>query len=334
MPEGPTASHRCFFCLYRDSELTVLYRITGIQWNDQAAYVRICCGFCESLPLSLHALRCIVGILNECSHGFNIRGGRGGAEELNGNFVRGILVLNSYKEQIPLFKLQGSCPGLNTNGSNITITTVLDAIQGTYLTIAFADCKSNELTVTCLVGFNFQPIGTLVTAAKVALLTTDNVDNFSLEELALHGTLEHDVSLSRNDLAVGDNIHFNATVFATLNNSNPEDSLINPDLTNTIKEFTVRLIESAFLSSVIGNVTTGVAPKNFIQMFFEQERLPMEEGWHRSEVPIEDDNFNLLIQGIGEAVHRWAPSGPIVCPWIRLQPEGEVSIVPIVVGTE
>ncbi|KAF9066024.1 hypothetical protein BDP27DRAFT_1200283, partial [Rhodocollybia butyracea] len=113
-----------------------------------------------------------------------------------------------------------------------------------------------------------------------------------------HGTIEHDVSLSRNDLPIGNNIHFNETVFATLKNSNPgadyynttsaaqvlvqrlaEDSLINPNLTNTIKELTVRIIESGFYLSVIGNVTTGVAPKNFVQTFFEQERLPLEEGW-------------------------------------------------------
>ncbi|KAF9051244.1 hypothetical protein BDP27DRAFT_1242802, partial [Rhodocollybia butyracea] len=120
-----------------------------------------------------------------------------------------------------------------------------------------------------------------------------------------HSTLEHDASFSRNNLAVGDNIHFNATVFATLNNLNPgidyynmtsaaqvlvqrlaEDNLINPNLTNTIKEFTIRIIESIFYLSVIGNVTTGVAPKNFGQIFFSQQRLPLEEGWHRSEVSI------------------------------------------------
>ncbi|KAF9063653.1 Peroxidase, family 2-domain-containing protein [Rhodocollybia butyracea] len=236
---------------------------------------------------------------------------------------------------------RGPCPGLNTlanhgflprNGSNITIPIVLGAIQE---------------------GFNLQPFALMRTIAKVGLLTSDNIDNFALEELALHGTLEHDASFSRNDLAIGDNIHFNATVFATLNNSNPgvdyynttsaaqvlvqrlaEDSLINPNLTNTIKEFTIRVIESTFYLSVIGNVTTGVAPKNFVQIFFSQERLPLEEGWHRSDVPIDEENFSNLQQTIEDAVTEWAPSGPIVCPWIRLQPEGDVSIVPEVEGTD
>ncbi|KAF9067699.1 Peroxidase, family 2-domain-containing protein [Rhodocollybia butyracea] len=228
---------------------------------------------------------------------------------------------------------RGPCPGLNTlanhgflprNGSNITIPIVLNAVQD---------------------GFNFQPTDLLRTGAKLGLLTTDNPDSFTLQELALHGTIEHDASLSRNDYALGDNIHFNATVFATLNNSNPgvdyynitsasqvlvqrlaEDSIANPNITNTVKEFTIRTIESALYLGVIGNITTGVVPKKFVQIFFEQERLPLEEGWHRSDVPIDDDNFGPLIGEIGEAT-PWAPSGPVTCPWIRLQPEGTPTIV-------
>ncbi|KAF9069840.1 Peroxidase, family 2-domain-containing protein [Rhodocollybia butyracea] len=235
---------------------------------------------------------------------------------------------------------RGPCPGLNTlanhgflprNGSNITIPVVLNAIKD---------------------GFNFYPTNLLRTAAKIGLLATENADNFSLEELALHGTLEHDVSLSRSDLSCGDHIHFNATVFATLKNSNPgvdyynatsagqvlvqrlaEETILSPNLTNTVKELTVRIVESGFYLSVMGNVTTGAAPKKFVQILFEQERLPIEEGWHRSEVPIMDDNFGTLIMAIGKAT-TWAPSGNIVCPWIRLQPEGYVSIIPPVPGTD
>ncbi|KAF9060232.1 Peroxidase, family 2-domain-containing protein [Rhodocollybia butyracea] len=236
---------------------------------------------------------------------------------------------------------RGPCPGLNTlanhgflprNGSNITIPIVLAAIKA---------------------GFNHEPTSLMRTAGKLGLLTTDNPDHFALEELALHGTIEHDASFSRSDLAIGDNIHFNATVFATLKNSNPgvdyynitsaaqvmvqrlaEDSLINPNLTNTIKEFSARVGESGLYLGVIGNITTGVAPKKFVQIFFEQERLPLEEGWHRSDVPIDDDNFNKLTNAITQAVTEWAPSGPIVCPWVRLQPEGPVTLVPLVVGTD
>ncbi|KAF5345130.1 hypothetical protein D9757_013871 [Collybiopsis confluens] len=190
-----------------------------------------------------------------------------------------------------------------------------------------------------------RPVGILVVAAKGGLLTTDAQDSFSLSDLVLHGTLEHDVSLSRNDLALGDNLHFNATVFATLNDSNPgfdfynatsagqvleqrleQDKIVNPNLINTVKEFAVREIESAFYLSTMGNVTTGVAPKKFVQVLFTEERLPLEEGWTPSEIPIDEENFGNLLALIDNQT-TWAPSGEVICPWIRLQPEGDVTIV-------
>ncbi|KAF5368736.1 hypothetical protein D9757_010430 [Collybiopsis confluens] len=230
---------------------------------------------------------------------------------------------------------RGPCPGLNTlanhgflprNGSNITIPIVLQAIDE---------------------GFNFKPIEVLRTAAKLGLLSTDSVDFFSLTDLALPGTLEHDVSLSRSDFALGDNIHFNETIFATLNNSNPgfdfynttsaaqvlnqrliDDKIANPGLINTLKEFFLRSFESAFYLSVMGNVTTGVAPKKFVQVLFQEERLPLEEGWKRSEIPIDDDTLGNVVGQIEIAYSaNWAPSGEVICPWIRLEPEGDVTIV-------
>ncbi|KIK57599.1 hypothetical protein GYMLUDRAFT_75531 [Collybiopsis luxurians FD-317 M1] len=228
---------------------------------------------------------------------------------------------------------RGPCPGLNTlanhgflprNGSNITIPTVLNAI--------------NE-------GFNFEIGYIMRIAAKVGLLATENVDNFSLLDLALHGTLEHDASISRNDFALGDNVHFNETVFTTLAEANPGadfynitsaaqvleqrlaiDKVVNPNLINTEKEFFVRYFESAFYLSAMGNVTTGVAPKNFVQILFREERLPLEEGWRRPEVPITEDSLESLGNAIRIAT-TWAPSGAVICPWIRVEPEGTATIV-------
>ncbi|KAJ4487668.1 Cloroperoxidase [Lentinula aciculospora] len=201
---------------------------------------------------------------------------------------------------------RGPCPGLNTNGSNITVPVVLNAIND---------------------GFNFEPINLLRIGAKLGLLTTDAEDSFSLNDLALHGTLEHDVSLSRNDYALGDNVHFNETIFSTLANSNPgvdyynitsaaqvleqrlaEDQIANPTLVNTVKELAVREVESAFYLGVMGNVTTGIAPKNFVQIFFREERLPLEEGWELPQTPINQDAFDNLLDAIAN-VTTWAPSG-------------------------
>ncbi|KAJ3768371.1 Peroxidase, family 2-domain-containing protein [Lentinula raphanica] len=245
---------------------------------------------------------------------------------------------------------RGPCPGLNTYDSLLFASFHLDLMYyEDWRTMAFypgMEATSPFLlsSTRSMMGSTFV-INILRIAAKLGLLTTDAEDSFSLEELALHGTLEHDASMSRNDLALGDNIHFNETVFTTLANSNPgvdyynvtsaaqvleqrlaEDKIVNPSLINTVKEFEVRVIESGFYLSVMGNVTTGVAPKNFVQILFREERLPLEEGWKRSEVPIGEDNFNNVVEGIANA-STWAPSGEVVCPWIRLQPEGDVVVV-------
>jgi len=79
---------------------------------------------------------------------------------------------------------------------------------------------------------------------------------------------------------LGDNVHFNETIFSTLAESNPgadvynttsaghvqqkrlaDSEATNPNLTNTDKEFFIRSAESGFYLSVMGNPLTGVAPK-------------------------------------------------------------------------
>nr|7ZNM_A Chain A, Artificial Unspecific Peroxygenase [Marasmius rotula]7ZNM_B Chain B, Artificial Unspecific Peroxygenase [Marasmius rotula]7ZNV_A Chain A, artificial unspecific peroxygenase [Marasmius rotula]7ZNW_A Chain A, artificial unspecific peoxygenase [Marasmius rotula]7ZNW_C Chain C, artificial unspecific peoxygenase [Marasmius rotula] len=220
--------------------------------------------------------------------------------------------------------LRSPCPGLNTlanhgflprNGRNITIPMIVQA--------GFD-------------GYNVQP-DILILAAKVGLLTSPEPDTFTLDDLKLHGTIEHDASLSREDFALGDNLHFNEAIFNTLANSNPgsdvynitsagqvlkdrlADSLArNPNVTNTGKEFTIRTLESAFYLSVMGNATTGEAPKNFVQIFFREERLPIEEGWKRSTTPITSDTLNPIAGQISEA-SNWKPN-PDQCPWIVLSP--------------
>jgi hypothetical protein len=40
-----------------------------------------------------------------------------------------------------------------------------------------------------------------------------NTETFDLDQLAMHGVIEHDVSLSRNDLSLGDNLTFDDSVW-------------------------------------------------------------------------------------------------------------------------
>ena len=94
--------------------------------------------------------------------------------------------------------------------------------------------------------------------------------------------MEHDASLSRSDESLGNNIHFNSTVFATIAEANPdsdvydttsvgqamEERLVlakkaNPDLLNTVKERHSQLLEASLFLSVMGDARTGVAPKKY-----------------------------------------------------------------------
>uniref|UniRef100_A0A0W0FTC1 Putative Cloroperoxidase n=1 Tax=Moniliophthora roreri TaxID=221103 RepID=A0A0W0FTC1_MONRR len=128
-------------------------------------------------------------------------------------------------------------------------------------------------------GYHIEP-AVLILAAKVGLTTSPEPETFTLDNLKAHGVIEHDASLSRQDFAIGDNLHFNEAIFETLANSNPgsdvynvtsagqvmqarlADSLAkNPNVTNSEMEFTMRSFESALYLSVMGNGSAGVASK-------------------------------------------------------------------------
>ncbi|EEB94677.1 hypothetical protein MPER_06470, partial [Moniliophthora perniciosa FA553] len=209
---------------------------------------------------------------------------------------------------------RGHCPGLNTlanhgflprDGKNITIAVVL---QG------------------AVDGFNVQNDG-LSLAAKAALFTSPLNDQFTLNDIKLHSNIEHDGSISRADHALGDNAAFNETYFSVTANSNPgvdyfngtsaglvfkerhADSLANnPNITNTIKEFQIKLREAALYLSVLGDPATGKAPKNLVNTFFREERLPLEQGWRRPG-PITSQSMNPISRDVALAF-QWAGPDP------------------------
>ncbi|KAJ6554388.1 Cloroperoxidase [Mycena capillaripes] len=216
--------------------------------------------------------------------------------------------------------VRSPCPGLNTlanhgflprDGKNISIPMILNAASDVY---------------------DFQP-GTILAPAKLGLLTGNDPTTLNLDALALHNLIEVDASLSRNDFATGDNLHFNETVFSTLANANPgvdyynttsagrvqherlADSIAtNPNVTNAHKDFVGRSGTSAFYLIVMGDPLTGVAPKKFVQIFFREERLPIAEGWKRSTIPITPQLVGAISNEIMEA-SDWAPTqacGPFV----------------------
>ncbi|KAK7057693.1 heme-HALOPEROXIDASE domain-containing protein [Favolaschia claudopus] len=216
--------------------------------------------------------------------------------------------------------LRGPCPALNAlanhgylprTGRNITIRSVLQACEDVY---------------------NVDP-ALLTGVAKLGLLTSNEPDSFTLDDLKLHGTIEFDASLSREDFAIGDNSRFNETIFSTLANSNPGveyynvtsagqvqferlaiSQRTNPDLTNTDKEIGFRSFTFALTLAIFGNVTTGVTPKNFVQIWFREERLPFAEGWARPSCTLDPASVNKLTGAVKDA-SKWSSSGG--CPYVR-----------------
>ncbi|KAJ6460551.1 Cloroperoxidase, partial [Mycena sanguinolenta] len=196
------------------------------------------------------------------------------------------------------------CPGLNTlanhgylprTGKNITIPMILDAASNAY-------------------NMDASPI---LPAAKFGLLSGDELVSLSLDALRLHGLIEHDASISRGNVAFGDNLAFNETLFTVLADANPgvdyynamsagqvmharlADSVArNPNVTSTPKELILRSGESAFYLSVMGDPLTGVAKKEFVQIFFREERLPIAEGWTKSATRITSESSGALMNQI------------------------------------
>ncbi|CAK5266127.1 unnamed protein product [Mycena citricolor] len=205
------------------------------------------------------------------------------------------------------------CPALNTlanhgylprHGRDITIPMIVEA---------------------SMAGFNMAADAVTV-AAKFGLFSGDSPTSMDLDALGLHNLIEHDASLSRQDSALGDNTVFNERIFATLAESNPgvhfynttSAGLVmnerlrmsvaaNPNITNTPKELGLRTRESTFYLSVMGDPLTGVAPKKFVQIFFREERLPVAEGWKKSNVTITAGTLNQLAAQVLK-VSTWTPT--------------------------
>ncbi|KAJ7246044.1 Chloroperoxidase, partial [Mycena rebaudengoi] len=173
-------------------------------------------------------------------------------------------------------------------------------------------------------GFNMEE-DTILIPAKIGLLSGPDPTTLNLDALKLHNLIESDASLSREDFALGDNLHFNETIFRTLANSNPTvdyynitsagqvqherlavSLATNPNITNTPKEIQARSGASAFYLSVMGDPVTGVAPKKFVNIFFKEERLPIAEGWKKPTTRITLATVFPLLAAIQEAANSEA----------------------------
>ncbi|KAN0099916.1 Cloroperoxidase [Hyaloscypha variabilis] len=160
-----------------------------------------------------------------------------------------------------------------------------------------------------------------ITPGEIALTTssTGNASTFNLDDLDKHHILEHDASLSRNDFYFGDDHTFNSTIWdhtatyftgptisfteaaAARSNRIARAAAVNPQFNMTATEHTNSYFESALYMGVFGNLTTGNAVTNWVEILFRQERLPYLEGWRKSTEEITFDDLVYLVDQLTAA---------------------------------
>ena len=118
----------------------------------------------------------------------------------------------------------------------------------------------------------------------------------NLDQLAQHGIVEHDVSLSRRDIAQGDNNSPQPDLIAELLAASTDGKFLtipdfvalrrkryatqkldNPDLKFGSGELQLASAEVALILKVFGDGKK--VPVEYVKAFFQDGRLPREEGW-------------------------------------------------------
>lgn len=98
------------------------------------------------------------------------------------------------------------CPGLNALANHA------------YLPRSGRDLSYEDISLAASAAFNFAPdvflLAFLAANETFSLSTTGSSLTINLRDLARHKTIEQDGSQTRNDIYFGDNLHFDATVFA------------------------------------------------------------------------------------------------------------------------
>lgn len=115
----------------------------------------------------------------------------------------------------------------------------------------------------------------IVGGKALATSTTGNPNTFNLDDLVKHGILEHDGSLSRSDLADGDNHSFNKTLWDTTLTFFKDDKISiaqgaaarNPKFAMAAGDAQNSAVESALYLRVFGGVN-GDARKDWVKILF------------------------------------------------------------------
>jgi hypothetical protein len=123
-------------------------------------------------------------------------------------------------------------------------------------------------------------------AQALSTSTTGNASTFNLQDIAEHDVLEHDGSLSRNDIYFGDNLHFNESIWSEVTAFFTDDVIsiptaaqarasrvtvaedVNPDFSIPLSIATNSYFETALYLVTFGEKLVGNAPTSYIKALF------------------------------------------------------------------
>ncbi|KUJ06331.1 Cloroperoxidase [Mollisia scopiformis] len=176
--------------------------------------------------------------------------------------------------------------------------------------------------------------------------------SFDLDQVDKHGLIEHDVSLSRNDIAFGDNHSFNSelweevmktygdateTSFASVSKarygrvaaSKQAHADAKKDFQYGIKEFILSYGESALFLGILGSPKDGKIPLEYLRVLFQEERVPYKEGWRRLDKPLTQMDMNHIIFAlIKENEHKAAEASDVGLGTVHAVSNAVTSILP------
>ncbi|KAK4189130.1 putative aromatic peroxygenase [Podospora australis] len=149
---------------------------------------------------------------------------------------------------------------------------------------------------------NLAPDATLLVGIRaLQLSSTGSLFTFHLDDLNKHGAIEHDGSLSRKDAFFGDNHTFSPETWAQVSAHFGDREIIpievaaearkarlakaaeeNPDFKLPSDQEGFSYIETSLYLYVFGGLE-GNAKTEWVRVLMEQDRLPLEEGFRRSD---------------------------------------------------
>jgi len=204
--------------------------------------------------------------------------------------------------------VRGPCPILNTlanhgyihrNGKNITAGSLIDVMED-------------------ILNFSFDVAAALTGLSTVLFKTT----HFNLDELNLHNAIEHDASLTRLDMAQGNNLDLSPELLEQFIKSSSDGKVLtmtdigayrkhrqedckiqNPGCDFGIKAVIAGALEPASLLCTFGNKTdTGdyVIGVDRVESIFGHEKLP--GNWHK---PTNQVTFGCLMPAALEIRQKW-----------------------------